>query len=283
MGTQLTLIAALLLSCGMAVAQQEEDPTQKDPGSGEATSQVEEEKPPLTIEGELTWVSAYFDDGYNLGDDGLFLQPSVTVAYEIFTSDQLTMTPYLNLWANVTDEKYDRTDYFDELDVALGSDVTYEQFAIGLQYIYYTSPGDTFDDIHEIGASLGFDDSVFELPVTLNPYVGVYYQLINKNATNGSFIELGLEPSYEIERVPLTISLPMATAFNLHNYYYNEDGGHARWGYSSIAIAGKVDVGENWFVAASAEYLSLIAFSTRESNDGNSNEWVYKATVGFSY
>ena len=77
------LLAAVALSSAIAVAEE----AKKDVPS------------PFTFDADVKWVSEYWSRGYDLQDNGLLLQPETTVGYKAYSKDDLSITPYVNLWA----------------------------------------------------------------------------------------------------------------------------------------------------------------------------------------
>jgi hypothetical protein len=273
------VLAALLLATTVSFAQDDPAPDAPEAEAG------------LSYEGELDWVTAYFFDGYNAGDEGLFLQPSFTVSGEAYANDDWTITPWGNAWANVTDQKYDRMDYWDELDLGVGSDFATSRWTFGAQAIYYTSPADTFDDIVELGASASFDDSeVNKLPFALNPKATFFVEAMDNGGPEGSYLEMGIEPTFAIGQVHgLEIAVPLITALNINDYYFdidssgNEDGGQIQFGYVAASVNATYKVNENWYVTGGVQYLIMLADSTEDANDGDDDAWVGMLGVGFSY
>lgn len=277
-------LAAVLSLAATAYSQEAPDVARNSPGDGPVDAPQARESSRLAIEGDVTWVTAYFSDGYNLGDEGLFLQPQVTVAYEAVSNDQFTITPWANAWANITDQKYDGGRYFDELDLAVGVDVSTGRWTFGLEYIYYVSPTDTFDDVHEFGVSVAFDDSeLTPLPFALNPYVSFHIEAEDKGGPESSFIELGIEPEFEISQCPVTISVPIATVINVNEYYYASDGDETTFGVISAGLTATYQINDNWWVAGGVDYIYLLANSTIAANDDDRDEWIGRLAVGFSY
>ncbi len=275
------LVAAAMSTLALA---QEPAAVGNVPGEGPVGPQGDTTPSAITIDGELLWTTAYMSDGYVFRDEGLTLQPQITVAKEMVINDDLTLVPWFNVWANVTDEKYNGGDYFDELDLSAGVDFVKGPFTFGLQYLYYVSPVDSFDDLHEIGAGVKFDDSdMHDMPFAFNPYATLYTEVIDKAGPEGTYIELGIEPSYTFKDVPVTITVPVTTAININDFYFDSDGSNALIGYVSVGCFGQYDINDNFYVSAGVEYYLLTADSTDQSNDGDCNKFVASVAVGFSY
>ncbi len=285
MNKLLTLASVALLATPL-FAQED---LNKNPGEGvrgpEFTNpEVKTEPSKFTFEGEVNYVTSYFSRGYNYGKDHLFIQPTATLSYEAMKNDPFTLTPYFNVWANITDDQYAHLDYFDELDLTAGLTLEFGRFTVGANYIYYVSPADNFDDLHEIGMSLSFDDSdVNHLPIALNPYVSVFSEVIDRGGPEGAAAELGINPEFTIEKTPLTLSFPMRLGVNVNDFYFDANGGNDPFGYISGGIGAVYNLNDNWYVTGGAHYLNLLAGSTRASNGGDVHQVIGKVGVGFSY
>ena len=149
--TTLSVLLAAVAMTSVAFAQQVQSPSEAPTASvAQAPVPAADEASPLTLDASVKYVTAYFSRGFNYGDSGLILQPEVTVAYAYKANDKLTITPWFNVWNSVTDQHYADGDYWDEVDLTPGVDLTYERFTLSLQYIYYNSPVNNWGDVEEL-------------------------------------------------------------------------------------------------------------------------------------
>ena len=161
---------------------------------------AEEEKP--TASADVGVFSKYIWRGYELSDDSLVVQPSVTVAYQGFS---------VNVWANAdtafddrdptTDDKSQLT----ETDLTLGYDHSFGSVGVGVGYIYYGLDG--IDDSEELYLSVGLD-------VLLAPTLTIYREISH---LPGWYLNLGISYSFEL---PKDISLDLSGSIG---YYYSDD------------------------------------------------------------
>mgnify|MGYP000119511438 CR=1 FL=1 len=234
-----------------------------------------ETKTGLTVDGQVNYVNEYVFRGYTVRDDAFNIQPEVTVG-KSFDVGNYAYTPYVNLWANVTDEDYSRVNYFDELDVTAGFEIARGDFKLAFEYIYYTSPGDNFDDVHEVGAVLGYSHF-------LNPHVSVYQELKNGgDKDEGTYLEVGIAPEYAIND-KFGLTFPVTFGSSLNDYYFDNDGSSTFLGYGAAGVVAKYTLDENWSVSVGGEYQHAFADSVEASNDGDENNLVFSVGVGFSY
>ena len=106
-----------------------------------------EEKPEVSA--DVGAFSKYVWRGYELSDDSIVIQPSITVSYKGFG---------FNLWGNLdTDVDGDPDDesQFNETDMTLSYDKSFDKVCVGVGYIYYGLDG--MDDSEELYLSVGLD------------------------------------------------------------------------------------------------------------------------------
>lgn len=267
-----------------AFAQQTQTPANA-PAVTPAQTAAADESSPLTLDASVKYVTAYFSRGYNYGDSGLILQPEATVAYTYEASEDLTITPWFNVWNSITDQHYADGDYWDEVDLTPGVDFTMGRFTLSLQYIYYNSPVNNWGDVEEVGAVLSFDDSeLTECPIAFNPYVGYYREINNEDIDNRQYAEVGIKPKWSPEEdSPLTLTFPIALGMNIDGWYADEDGDQTLLGYGSAGAVATYYLTDNVYLTAGLKYIYLIADNVRDINDGDQNVFVGSLGVGVSF
>jgi uncharacterized protein (TIGR02001 family) len=133
-------------------------------GFGASTVLAEEEAP--SAEASVAFLSKYVWRGYELSDDSLVIQPSLTASYKGFSA---------NLWGNL-DTSYNEEDYYgpgmpfdsnlwNETDFTLSYDGAYEKLGYGVGWIYYSVVG---SDTQEFYGTLSYD-------MLLAPTFKIYY------------------------------------------------------------------------------------------------------------
>lgn len=244
-----------------------------------ASAFAEESK--LEVSGIVNWTTAYVDHGYVSNDSGLIIQPNVDLGYKLESIKDLDVTAHLNLWSNVTDKKYDRVDYWDELDITPYLDIKSGRFTFSPQYSAYYSPANNFDTTHEIGLTVAFDDTgVWSDKFSLQPYVFVSKELNEKNRT---FWKVGIEPTFKVQDISsLTFSIPASIAGGLNNYYSNSSGDNSYLGFAEIGIAAKYQLNETFYVQAEVDYYLGLSDSVKDNYDGN-NKLVGTIGIGFDF
>jgi uncharacterized protein (TIGR02001 family) len=131
--------AALLLAAGLPAAR------------------AEEEAP--TAEASVALLSKYVWRGFELSDDSLVIQPSLTTSYKGFSA---------NLWANLDTDYYATESHnWNETDLTLSYDGAYEKLGYGVGWIYYALE-DGAEDTQEFYGTLSYD-------ILLAPTLTMYF------------------------------------------------------------------------------------------------------------
>jgi hypothetical protein len=160
----------------------------------------EEEKP--TASADVGVFTKYIWRGYELSDDSIVFQPSMTAGYKGFS---------MNLWGNLdsrykdndptTDDKAEWT----ETDLTLAYDTSFGPVGLGVGYIYYGL--DSIQDSQELYLSAGLD-------VLFSPTLTFYREIAH---LPGWYIHFGISRSFQL---PKEITLDLAGAVA---YYHSDD------------------------------------------------------------
>ena len=142
---------------------------------------AEEEKP--TADLSLTALSQYVWRGFELSEDSIVFQPSMTVGYKGFSA---------NLWGNLDTDFYGNVEgnttsggnNLNETDVTLAYDGSMGAIGYGVGYIYYALD-DGFLDEQEVYASLSYD-------TILSPSLTIYRNFAH---TPGWYVLAGISHS----------------------------------------------------------------------------------------
>ncbi|MDH3359453.1 MAG: hypothetical protein OEL55_01155 [Desulfobulbaceae bacterium] len=117
--------------------------------------------------------SSYVWRGFELNDNSMVIQPSMTVAYKGFSA---------NVWGNM-DTDAASTKNWNETDLTLAYDTSIDKIGIGAGYIYYALDG--ADDSQEFYVSISYD-------TLLSPTLTVYR---DSDSYNGWYSNLAISHS----------------------------------------------------------------------------------------
>lgn len=234
----------------------------------------------LSFSGAVDFTHAYYFRGYLQENDGLIVQPSVSVSAQL--ADNVSM--YAGMWNSFHTKQTAGDDMWYEADFFTGVDIDLAPITLGLNYTLYTYPNGAFDAIHEVQAKVTFDDSTLseDPKLVFSPYILVAYELADGNGSEDTYMEIGAAPSFDLGDTGLALSVPMAVGTSLDDYYQDF------LGYATIGVATSVPLpmpakyGE-WNLNASLKYLYLFDDALQAANEGDSNEFVATVGVSFSY
>jgi len=256
---------------------------------------------PLSVLGGADFRGQYFYRGYNYVSSGLAFQPYLVAGYTVHKDPNFSVTPHAGVWADITEQQNVNQDperqtlsHFNELRGYFGVAVETHKFVFDVQYVYYTSPSETFEDSQELGVDVRYDDRSCwrnqPLLSGLNPTLSVYRELQDDRDDDlNTFVGVGLEPAlkpFEAGRIPITVSFPVTVGGSFDGYYQNSDGQNASFGYWEAGVRAAVPLGRsafgmNWSVDAEVDYIRLMAFSVREANGFDPDDVVFRIGIAF--
>jgi uncharacterized protein (TIGR02001 family) len=150
---------------------------------------AEEESP--TASGSVSFLSKYMWRGYELSDDNLVIQPSLTLGYKGFA---------INSWSSL-DTDVDKNAMWTETDLTLSYDTKIGPVGLGCGYIYY-GLSDT-DDTQEFYVKASYD-------TILTPTLIVYKDV---DSFPGYYLNLGASHSISL---PQDMSLALSGGFGYY-------------------------------------------------------------------
>ena len=168
---------------------------------GSFNALAEEEIKP-SASADVAVLSKYVWRGFELSDDSIVIQPSVTVEYKDFS---------FNLWGNLDTDYYDMNSNsdFNETDMTLSYATSLGPVDLDIGYIYYALVG---PDTEEIYISAGMD-------TFLSPTLTVYRDF---NEFQGWYMNFSLSHSIEIGN-RMTLDLAGSAGYmDVDNSNYNE-------------------------------------------------------------
>lgn len=189
------LTACLTLIFGFASVWAEEEGKPK----GAADVAEEEEKPTASV--DVGVFSKYIWRGFELSDDSVVIQPSVTVGYKGFS---------VNVWGNLDthfndmDPTTDDGAKWNETDFTAAYERSFGPVNLGAGYIYYALDG--VDDSQEVYFSAGLD-------VLLSPTLTVYQEIYH---LPGWYFNFGISHTFDLPK-GITLDLAGSVGYYLSN------------------------------------------------------------------
>jgi hypothetical protein len=216
------------------------------------------EDDPLSISTDVGVFSQYVWRGYALSDESIVIQPSVTLGYEGFS---------LNVWGNYDTDYFDTGTDYNETDITLSYDWTYEIVKMGVGYIYY--------DLEEEDTQEFYFKATFE--GYLNPSLTFYKDI---EAAEGWYVNIGISHSYAITNL---YNLDLSASIG---YYDLNDDSYSKLHDGNITASMTLPINDNLSMTPSLSYIVGI---TEEAKDkirdykGNSDHFVGGFTCTYSF
>jgi len=158
-------------------------------------ARAEEASP--TASGSMAFLSKYMWRGYELSDNSMVVQPSLTLEYKGFA---------FNTWANLDTDPEDGDAGLNETDLTFSYDTSKGPLGLGAGFIYYGL--DSADDSQEFYVQIDYD-------TLLTPTLIIYKDI---KSFPGYYLNLGLSHSLSI-----TDSIVLSLSGALGYYISNDD------------------------------------------------------------
>lgn len=250
--------------------------------------------------------NAYFFRGILQEDEGVVVEPWAQIEFTLFEREEGLRTLFLDVgqWNSLhsgpTGSGGDHTGpaawYESDFFAGLSSDLG-EGFVARAGYTLYASPNDSFPDVHEMGASLSFDDGSHwgeGAFLGLRPSALIAFELDGQadgGSDEGAYAEVGINPGFAVagaEGRPVTLSFPVGVGLSLHDDYEDADGddttlGNVNAGASlGVPLTFLPESAGEWTLALSLRALFLND-ALEEKNGGDGLEWIATAGLSISF
>jgi uncharacterized protein (TIGR02001 family) len=204
-----------------------------------------------SAEASVAFLSKYVWRGFELSDDSLVIQPSLTGSYKGFSA---------NLWANLDTDYYAvETNKWNETDFTLSYDGAYEKLGYGVGWIYYAL--DSTDDTQEFYGTLSYD-------VLLSPSISFYYD--TDSFAGAYYIDLGVSHTFMIAE---KYGLDLGASFG----YLDDGEDYSEFHNGLLSASMSFPIGKYmaitpeiyWSFALSSEAQDYISDASVSGNDDN--------------
>jgi len=251
---------------------------------------------PWTVGGAVDFRDQYFFRGYNYTSSGLTVQPSIDVGLTVYERGDFSITPHGGGWFSFTEETGDDDpEHWSEMDLFAGAAVRCGDLTFDFQYVFYTSPNQTFEDIEEVGVEVSYDDSGLwgrRGPIAaLNPSFAYFHEFEDENDDESNpYLGFGLEPELRPGKVgPLdvTVSFPMVLGGSYDSYYRDDDGHNEVLGYYTVGVKLVTPLprfssyASNWSLEFQVDYVGLIADNLEAGNGDDGDDITLRVGLGF--
>lgn len=272
-----------------------------------AGAAAQEDKGPNTglvsLSAGMDWTTAYFFRGILQEDSGLILQPYGEIGFTLFegTPQLGNVALTIGLWNSLHEgptgtggatsdpRVWYEADFYTKVGWSFA-----EHFNAAILYTAYMSPNSSFSTVEELALSLGFDDSSFLGPFSVQPSVLLAWEVAGQadgGDHRGIYLQLGLTPTYtfaEKSRYPVTLSLPLLVGLSLDDYYEFGTGDDDTFGYFQGGVSASVPLAfipaayGAWSVRGAVTVL-VLGDNLRAVNNDDRTQVIGTLGVAFSY
>ncbi len=247
-----TLTKNLLMACTLTLGSMALIPTM---------ALAEEDKPEADL--TLAAYSQYIWRGFELSQDGVVLQPSMTVSYKGFA---------INLWGNLDTDYYDtETTNWNETDATISYDGSAGKIGYGVGVIYYGLE-DGAEDSVEIYGSVSVD-------TILAPTLTFYNDIENYP---GYYATLGISHSLPIAK-ELSLDLGAQVGF------LDDEANYSEFHDGTVSASITIPVGEYVSITPEMNYVFALTSESETaikaaSIDGDDDSFLYGGiSASFSF
>jgi len=214
----------------------------------------------LSISADVGIASQYIWRGYALSDGGesIVIQPAVTLAYGGFG---------LNVWGNFDTDYFGTGTDYNETDITLSYDWSYEIISIGAGYIYYALD---VEDTQEFYFTASIESY-------LNPRITFYRDI---DSFKGWYVNIGLSHSYAVTDL---YALDLSASIG---YYDLDDDSYSKLHDGNFSASMTLPINDNLSMTPYFSYIVGLSSASRaelEDYKGHSDHFVGGVTCSYSF
>ena len=263
----LAVVAALALTVGTASAQNEGK---------------------VSVGAGIDFSSSYYFRGIVQETGGLIAQPYLEAGLSLFEGENGSVSLAAGTWSSlhsVGDAGFDgapasfyETDFYAGLGFGFANG-----FGADVTYTAYMSPRGSWGTVKELAIGLSHDD-------VIAPYITLAFEIDGSAAgdNEGTYLELGIEPSLALDDAPVGVSFPVAIGLSPSDYY-DPDGVNETFGFFSVGamlgvpISGVPAEFGSWEFTAGVQLLFFgdVLKTINDSDDGVQPIAIFGLSLGY--
>jgi len=266
--------------------------------TGTAAAQANDPNPgALTFTGSFDVPTVYFFRGLRQETDPKFTMfPAADLGIALTSGDGAIKSSAVNigLWNSLMtgssgsdgprENMHYEEDFYATLNLGFGGG-----FGLGTTFTAYTSPNLMFSNVEELSFKITKSGK-------FAPYGIIGFELgdgqADAGANKGTYLELGVGPSFPLGGGKVTLTVPVKFGFSL-NDYYELDGEDHKFGFFDVGglitfpLSGVSSRFGSWNVHGGGDYLlfgdTTEAFNVNSDGETSSNQFIAIFGIGVSY
>ena len=263
----LAVVAALALTVGTASAQNEGR---------------------VSVGAGIDFGSSYYFRGIVQETGGFIAQPYLEAGLSLFEGENGSVSLAAGTWSSlhsVGDAGFDgapasfyETDFYAGLGFGFANG-----FGADVTYTAYMSPRGSWGTVKELAIGLSHDD-------VIAPYITLAFEIDGSAAgdNEGTYLELGIEPSLPLDDAPVGVSFPVAIGLSPSDYY-DPGGVNGTFGFFSVGamlgvpISGIPAEFGSWDFTAGVQLLFFgdVLKTINDSDDGVEPIAIFGLSLGY--
>ena len=213
-------IAQVLLAVGAALALT----------AGTASAQNEGR---VSVGAGIDFGTSYYFRGIVQETGGFIAQPYLEAGLSLFEGENGSVSFAAGTWSSLHSRgdagfegapaSFYETDFYAGLGFGFANG-----FGADVTYTAYMSPRGSWGTVKELAVGLSHDD-------VIAPYITLAFEIDGSAAgdNEGTYLELGIEPSLPLDDAPVGVSFPVAIGLSPSDYY-DPDGVNETFGFFSV-------------------------------------------------
>jgi hypothetical protein len=239
----------------------------------------------VAVSGGVDFTNQYNFRGIRQNSEGMSIWPFIDFGIPAWSGDGAVKNVTVNLgtWNAMNSQLSGNKAYETDLYATVG--FGFSQAALSFNYTSYTSPGDYFAHVKELGVKLAFDDSAALGKAALKPYALVAFELSDDGQADagvgkGTYVELGVAPGYAGSKA--SVAFPVKVGLSANDYYEFGSGSDSKFGYFSVAGIVTVPIGSRFNIHGGGEFQAL-GENLQPLFGGDSGAGIASIGIGFSF
>ena len=187
----------------------------------------------VSVGAGIDFSSSYYFRGIVQETGGFIAQPYLEAGLSLFDGENGSVSLAAGTWSSLhsrgdagfagAPESFYETDFYAGLGFGFANG-----FGADVTYTAYMSPRGSWGTVKELAVGLSHDD-------ILAPYVTLAFEMDGSAAgdNEGTYLELGVEPSLPLDDAPVGVSFPVAIGLSPSDYY-DPGGVNEVFGFFSV-------------------------------------------------
>ena len=198
----------------------------------------------IAVEFNTDITTHYFFRGILQENQGVIVQPSLEIGFDVTENDQVSAAGYVGIWNSFHSEQTGNTGsneiwYESDLYGGVSFDLAglYQGLSADVFYTAYTSPNGAFDTVQEVAGALGYSAEIQNIGVDFIGLIAFEIDGAADGGDSGIYGEFGVQPNFNVDigNQELVLGVPVTLGFSIDDYYEG-NGDDDTLGFVSVGV-----------------------------------------------